>query len=418
MKTKNLIKLICILLIVAGIGAWALNGFTVWIYRFKPWSELVPLGLDIKGGVVAVYQVEPAEGVDFEEGMTEIKSIMESRLSQKGYTEAVVTRQGTDRIRVEIPDIESPDEAIELVGTPGELEFTDSDGKVWVTGDHLTSASYGGLSDGEYLVLLEFDETGTTLFAEATTANVGETLNIVLDGVTKSSPTVDSAITSGEASITCSTEADAKYIAAVLQSGAMPLTLTELEAKTVSATLGDLALNKALIAGLIGLIAVMLYMIAWYRMQGVVADISLTIYMLIFYWFVSNFPWIQLTLPAIAGIILSIGMAVDANVVIYERIKDEYKSGQSLLNSINIGFSKAYSAIIDSNVTTIIAAIVMLIFGPSPVKNFAVTLFAGVALSMFTAVFVSKKILMLFVNAGMTSPKLLGLKRGEQDENR
>lgn len=417
MKTKNLIKLICLLLIVAGFGVWALGGFTIGLYRFKPWNELVPLGLDIKGGVVAVYEVQPAEGVDFETGMSEIQSIMESRLSQKGYTEATVTRQGSDRIRVEIPDVESPDTIIELLGTPGELEFVDSDGKVWVTGDHLTSATYGGLSDGKYVVLLEFDEEGTTAFAEATAANIDETIDIVLDGETKSSPTVNSVISDGKASIECSTMDDAQYITSVLQSGAMPLQLNELEARAVSATLGDKALDKALMAGVIGLALVMLYMIAWYRLQGVVADISLTIYMLIFYLFIIKFPWIQLTLPAIAGIILSIGMAVDANVVIYERIKDEYRSGQSLDSAVNTGFSKAYSAIIDANVTTIIAAIVMWIFGPGPVQNFAITLFAGVVISMFTAVFVTKKIMLLFIGAGVTSPKLLGLKRGEKHEN-
>lgn len=415
MKTKSLVKLSIIVILVAIFSYWAFQGFTIHLTRFKPWHENVRQGLDIKGGVVALYQAQPKEGVDFEEGLNQIVSIIQSRLYTKGYTEAVITKQGTDRIRVEIPDVESPDEIFDLIGKAGKLEFKDADGKVLVTGENLKTAFYAGIVEGSPTVSLKFDDKGTQLFAEATKNNVDKAITIYLDGEAKSSPVVNEPITNGEAAITSSSVEDAKFIANVLQSGTMPLALKELSANTVSATLGVGALQGALKAAVIGAILVMLFMLVIYRFFGFVADLALYIYILIFYLFVATFPWLQLTLPAIAGIILSVGMAVDANVVIFERIKDEFREGKSLDAAINTGYSKALTAIIDSNVTTIIAAIIMLLpFSPAPIKNFAITLLAGIVISMFTAIVVTRGLLKLFIKIGVTSPKVLGLKGAKE----
>lgn len=423
MKTKSVITLVVVILLLTVLAVFSLGvtgkGVTIGITRFKPWYENVKLGMDIKGGVTVIYEAKEKEGSDFDAGIKRIITIFENRLSSKGYSDVSITQQGTNRIRVEIADVASVSDVSSLLGTPGKLEFRDDEGNVICTGDQLKSAKNNGINpNGKYEVGIEFDSDGAKSFAEATKKALEKKsyIAIYMDGSEYSRPTVNEAITDGKASITCATAEAANNMAIVLQSGAMPLDITEISASVVSATLGSEALNSALIGGLIGVILVFVFMLVVYRFMGLAADIALFVYMLIFYWFITSFPWMQLTLPSIAGIVLSIGMAVDANVVIFERIKEEFNSGKDLDSCVSIGYTKARSAILDANLTTIIAGLVMLMVGPAPIKNFATTLLAGVVISMLTAIFVTRYFLNVLIKLGINKPGLLSLKEGKADE--
>lgn len=422
MKTKSVITLVVVILLLAVLAVFSLGvtgkGVTIGITRFKPWYENVKLGMDIKGGVTVIYEAKEKEGSDFDAGIKRIITIFENRLSSKGYSDVSITQQGTNRIRVEIADVASVSDVSSLLGTPGKLEFRDDEGNVICTGDQLKSATYLGQDGSDYVVSIAFDSDGTKSFAEATKKAFEKKsyIAIYMDGSEYSRPTVNAAITDGKAVITCATAEAANNMAIVLQSGAMPLDITEISASVVSATLGSEALNSALIGGLIGVILVFVFMLVVYRFMGLAADIALFVYMLIFYWFITSFPWMQLTLPSIAGIVLSIGMAVDANVVIFERIKEEFHSGKDLDSCVSIGYTKARSAILDANLTTIIAGLVMLMVGPAPIKNFATTLLAGVVISMLTAIFVTRYFLNVLIKLGINKPGLLSLKEGKADE--
>ena len=418
MKTKSVITLVVVILLLAVLAVFSLGvtgkGVTIGITRFKPWYENVKLGMDIKGGVTVIYEAKEKEGSDFDAGIKRIITIFENRLSSKGYSDVSITQQGTNRIRVEIADVASVSDVSSLLGTPGKLEFRDDEGNVICTGDQLKSATYLGQDGSDYVVSIAFDSDGTKSFAEATKKALEKKsyIAIYMDGSEYSRPTVNAAITDGKAVITCATAEAANNMAIVLQSGAMPLDITEISASVVSATLGSEALNS----GLIGVILVFVFMLVVYRFMGLAADIALFVYMLIFYWFITSFPWMQLTLPSIAGIVLSIGMAVDANVVIFERIKEEFHSGKDLDSCVSIGYTKARSAILDANLTTIIAGLVMLMVGPAPIKNFATTLLAGVVISMLTAIFVTRYFLNVLIKLGINKPGLLSLKEGKADE--
>lgn len=422
MKTKSVITLVVVILLLTVLAVFSLGvtgkGVTIGITRFKPWYENVKLGMDIKGGVTVIYEAKEKEGSDFDAGIKRIITIFENRLSSKGYSDVSITQQGTNRIRVEIADVASVSDVSSLLGTPGKLEFRDDEGNVICTGDQLKSATYLGQDGSDYVVSIAFDSDGTKSFAEATKKALEKKsyIAIYMDGSEYSRPTVNAAITDGKAVITCATAEAANNMAIVLQSGAMPLDITEISASVVSATLGSEALNSALIGGLIGVILVFVFMLVVYRFMGLAADIALFVYMLIFYWFITSFPWMQLTLPSIAGIVLSIGMAVDANVVIFERIKEEFHSGKDLDSCVSIGYTKARSAILDANLTTIIAGLVMLMAGPAPIKNFATTLLAGVVISMLTAIFVTRYFLNVLIKLGINKPGLLSLKEGKADE--
>ena len=285
-RTKSLITLIIIVVIAALASVWAFGwngeGILIGYHRFLPWYSNVKLGQDIKGGVTILYEADASGSEDYEADINEASKIIEERLSSQGYTEALVTKQGTNRIRVEVPDVQSTDEIYSLVGRMGELEFRDKDGKVILTGKNISSAYYYGYSQGEYLVSLKLDSEGTSAFASATTSAAAnnESISIYLDGELHSSPTVREAITNGQASISCASQSDAEALAIVLQSGSLPIKLTELSSTTVSATLGEQALEQAILAGIIGMILVMLFMAIMYRFMGLVADMALYVYIL------------------------------------------------------------------------------------------------------------------------------------------
>ena len=407
-RTRAIVSLVVILVVVALAGYVALFGIGkgTFIHYVKPWGEAISLGLDLRGGVYTVYQAEDDGSEDFDSKMNSTVNILTSRLTRQGFTEATVTRQGNDRIRVEIPNVTDPNEILRIIGSPAQLYFKDEDGNVIIEGAMVKNAQAAQDENGKPCVSFELNDEGAKLFAEGTAANLGKTISIELDGEVISAPTVNSVISGGQGQITGSFTADeAKTLANLILSGALPLNLSQLEVSAISATLGDTALDRALMAGIIGVALVMFFMLIRYRLCGLVADIALTIYIMIVVLLLA-LTGAQLTLPGVAGIILGIGMAVDANVVIFERIREELSVGRPLPSSVKKGFSNALSAIIDANITTIIAAVVLYAFGTGSIRGFALTLGISVATSMFTAVFVTHKLLDIFVDLGVKNQKL------------
>ena len=407
-RVRAILSLIVILVVVAVVGCVALFGIGkgTSIHYLKPWGEAISLGLDLRGGVYTVYQAKDSTVDDFEAKMDSTVSILTSRLTRQGFTEATVTRQGNDRIRVEIPNVSDPNEILRIIGTPAQLNFIDEDGNVLMEGSMVKNAARSQDENGQPCIAFELNDEGAKIFAEATAANLGKTISITLDGETISTARVNSVIAGGKGEITGNFTAEsAENLATLILSGALPLELEQLEVSAISATLGVEALDKALLAGIIGVVLVMFFMLVRYRLCGVVADIALTIYIMIVVLLLA-LTGAQLTLPGVAGIILGIGMAVDANVVIFERIREEVKVGRPLTSAIRKGFSNVLSAIIDANVTTIIAALVLYMFGTGTIRGFALTLGISVATSMFTAVFVTHKLLDIFADLGFKNQKL------------
>ena len=407
-RTRAILSLVVILVVVALVGYVALFGIGkgTRINYIKPWGEAISLGLDLRGGVYTVYQAENDGSLDFESKMDSTVSILTSRLTRQGFTEANVTRQGAERIRVEIPNVSDPGEVLEIIGTPAQLYFVDEAGNNLLEGSMIKNAQPSQDENGMPCVAFELDSEGAKLFAEATAANINKTIYITLDGEVISAPTVNSVIAGGQGIITGDfTAEEAQSLSTLILSGALPLQLEQLEVSAISATLGVEALDKAILAGMIGVALVMLFMLLRYRLCGLVADIALTIYIMVVV-LLLVLTGAQLTLPGVAGIILGIGMAVDANVVIFERIREELAVGRPLPSSVKKGFSNALSAIIDANITTIIAAVVLYAFGTGTIRGFALTLGIGVATSMFTAVFVTHKLLDIFVDMGVKNQKL------------
>ena len=408
LRVRALVSLVAIIVVVAVCAYLGLCGFGkgTMINYLKPWGDAISLGLDLRGGVYTVYQAENNGDPDFDTKMESTVSILTSRLTRQGFTEATVTRQGSDRIRVEIPNVSDPNQILTIIGTPAQLYFVDESGNNLMEGAMVKNAQAAQDQDGKPCIAFELTDEGAKIFAEATAANLGKTISITLDGETSSRATVNTVIAGGKGEITGNFTADeAKNLATLILSGALPLNLTQLEVSAISATLGVEALDRAIQAGIIGVALVMLFMLFRYRLCGLVADIALTIYIMIVVLLLA-LTGAQLTLPGVAGIILGIGMAVDANVVIFERIREEVKNGRPIGSAVRKGFSNALSAIIDSNVTTIIAAVVLYAFGTGSVRGFALTLGIGVATSLVTAVFVTHKLLDIFADLGIKNQKL------------
>ena len=410
MKTKSLVTLCVTVLLVVLVGLLAINGAQVGKYILKPVGQAISLGLDLRGGIYAVY-LGDTTAENFDEQMDATVTIMRNRLTSAGYTEANITRQGADRIRIEIPDVEDPNEILEIVGTPAHLEFVDPDGNIIMEGKEIAKASpMMGTDDSGatmYYVDFELNEEGTAAFAEATTNLIDEVISIVLDDTVISAPTVNEPITGGKGIISGDfTQEEVINLANLIMSGALPLDIELIEASAVSATLGVEALDTSVLAGIIGVIIIMLFMLAVYRLPGLMADIALCIYMLIVFYALALVPGVQLTLPGIAGIVLGIGMAVDGNVIIFERFREELKGGRSVKMAVQRGYKNALSSIIDSNVTTIIAAVVLMYFGTGSIKGFAITLLIGVITSMISSIFITRFLLNKVTDLGVKNTKL------------
>ena len=341
----------------------------------------IPLGLDLSGGVSITYQV-------------------------------VDEKVGDDRITVEIPGVQDANEILEDLGNPGSLEFQMPDGTVFMTGDMVADAQAATQTDTygnkEYVVALKLTDEGAKIFGEVTSENIGKNLPIVYDGETISYPRVQTAITGGEAQITGMADfEEAETLATQIRIGSLSLQLSELESSVVGAQLGSQAIASSLKAGAIGLAIVMVFMIVMYAVPGIAASLALAIYTTLVIATLYLFD-ITLTLPGIAGIILGIGMAVDANVIVFARIREEIATGKSVQTSMKIGFQKAMSAILDGNITTLIASVVLMALGSGTVKGFAYTLMIGIILSLFTAMVVTRYILYSLYALGLKSEKLYG----------
>lgn len=369
----------------------------------------IPLGLDLSGGVSITYQVvdENPSAEDMSDTIYKLQKRVDSY-----STEASVYQVGDDRITVEIPGVQDANQILEDLGNPGSLEFQMPDGTVFMTGDMVADAQAATQTDTygnkEYVVALKLTDEGAKIFGEVTSENIGKNLPIVYDGETISYPRVQTAITGGEAQITGMADfEEAETLATQIRIGSLSLQLSELESSVVGAQLGSQAISTSLKAGAIGLAIVMVFMIVMYAVPGIAASLALAIYTTLVIATLYLFD-ITLTLPGIAGIILGIGMAVDANVIVFARIREEIATGKSVQTSMKIGFQKAMSAILDGNITTLIASVVLMALGSGTVKGFAYTLMIGIILSLFTAMVVTRYILYSLYALGLKSEKLYG----------
>ena len=369
----------------------------------------IPLGLDLSGGVSITYQVvdENPSAEDMSDTIYKLQKRVDSY-----STEASVYQVGDDRITVEIPGVQDANQILEDLGNPGSLEFQMPDGSVFMTGDMVEDAQGATATDRygnkQYIVSLKLTDEGAKIFGEVTSENIGKNLPIVYDGETISYPQVQSAITGGEAQITgMSSFEEADNLATQIRIGSLSLQLSELESSVVGAQLGSQAISSSLKAGAIGLAIVMVFMIVMYAVPGIAASLALAIYTTLVIATLYLFD-ITLTLPGIAGIILGIGMAVDANVIVFARIREEIATGKSVQTSMKIGFQKAMSAILDGNITTLIASVVLMALGSGTVKGFAYTLMIGIILSLFTAMVVTRYILYSLYALGLKDEKLYG----------
>lgn len=369
----------------------------------------IPLGLDLSGGVSITYQVvdENPSAEDMSDTIYKLQKRVDSY-----STEASVYQVGDDRITVEIPGVQDANQILEDLGNPGSLEFQMPDGTVFMTGDMVADAQAATQTDTygnkEYVVALKLTDEGAKIFGEVTSENIGKNLPIVYDGETISYPRVQTAITGGEAQITGMADfEEAETLATQIRIGSLSLQLSELESSVVGAQLGSQAIASSLKAGAIGLAIVMVFMIVMYAVPGIAASLALAIYTTLVIATLYLFD-ITLTLPGIAGIILGIGMAVDANIIVFARIREEIATGKSVQTSMKIGFQKAMSAILDGNITTLIASVVLMALGSGTVKGFAYTLMIGIILSLFTAMVVTRYILYSLYALGLKSEKLYG----------
>lgn len=379
----------------------------------------IDLGLDLAGGVSITYEIQ--EDNPSSQDIKDTIAKLEKRVEGKS-TESQVYPAGEKRITVEIPGVTDANAILEELGTPGSLEFLDSTGyQAWSQGEDYTPLLTGSDVQGaqaytdtssstttSFGVQLTFTDEGAEKFEQATEDNLGSIIYIVYDGQVISYPTVEAVISGGTASITNMESFEAAdNLAVFIRIGSIPLTLNEVSSNVVAAQLGHNAIQTSFFAAAVGLIVLCIFMIVSYRMPGVVATLALWIYTALVLILVSVYD-ITLTLPGLAGIILGIGMAVDANVVIYSRIREEIGAGRSVESSIQAGYEKATSAIVDGNITTLIAAAVLYIFGTGPIKGFAMTLALGIVVSMFTALVITRVIMKLFYNFGITDPKWYG----------
>ena len=422
-KTKrNAVLVIIAFLLILGVAIYT----AIFGVADRGKVEYIKLGLDLKGGLSVTYEIQEDDYSD--KDLEDTKYKIEQRV--EAYTnEYSVYEDGDKKITAEIPGVTNADEILNALNIEGKLEFLDPDNYTkWsqgqeyeaaLTGDDIKNATAGIDSDNgnDNVVQLAFTDEGAQKFADVTAANVGKIVYIIYDNKVVSAPTVQSAITGGSAEINkIGSYEEAEQLATTIRIGALPLTLKQVRSNIVGATLGSDAISTSLKAGAIGIALVFLIMIIVFRIPGLVASFALAFYTILDLLVINLFN-VTLTLPGIAGVILSVGMAVDANVIIFTRIKEELADGKSVKQAVKGGFHNALSAIIDGNVTTLIAALVLGIFGTGTIKGFAITLAIGVVLSVFTALAVSQSLLTALVNLGVTDAKYFGVAREPKKTN-
>ena len=432
-KKYSPIGMIVIVLVIA-LSTWTIfNGLNLGIVKIPNIQNGVVLGLDLVGGAEITYEADIEDGdvsaEELSDGMKAAQTMLRQRLTNMGYTEADVALSGSDRVIVSIPNVEDPEQAVQLLGSTAKVSFTDAEGKVILTGDDLTGANmaYGdpnGTGFNQYYVDVALSAEGQKKFTAATKEVASRPqgqnfIAIIMDDEVISSPSVGAeyattGINSEHVSITLGQNATQEYasqLAGLIASGQLPFSLENIQLEAVSATLGMESLNTSIKAALIGLLLIILFMIIYYRRLGIASAISLIFFAVVF---VDIIAWshLNLTLAGIAGIILTMGMAVDANIVIFERIKEELRAGRTIRVATEVGFKNAFSAILDSNVTTCIAACCLWWQGTGTIVGFAKTLLIGVLLSMFTMIVITRIILKTFANFKAKSLASYGVKMG------
>src|SRR5450830_304449 len=424
---KNRLNIVTVVVfaVIVGLAIWSILSFPI------------KLGLDLKGGtqvILKATQIQKAAdttnttnttansnsqtGNASSDAIDKAMLIMLNRIDKLGISEPLITKDFSSNIVVQLPGVDNPDKAVEVIGQTAQLEFRIVEGydaqnnyqlgPVLITGDKLSSAKAGYDSNGQVVVQFSFNTEGAKEFEKITSANIGKQLAIVLDGQVKSAPVIRSAISNSGVIESISSLQEAKDIALVLQTGALPVNLEIQEVRTIGPTLGQDSLQQSLLAGAIGFLLVVIYMVVMYRGLGLISVIGLASYIALFWGVLSGLKT-PLTLPGIAGLILTIGIAVDANVLIFARIKEEMLKGKTKIIAFREGFKNALKAIIDSNITTLITAAALYRFGTGPIRGFAVTLAIGIVISMFTAIVLTRSILFLMVNSKVVSPKFIGV---------
>lgn len=402
MKWDKLLKLAGIVLVVAAVAVLAVKPVFPEV-KWLPFTKLIKQGLDLRGGVHVVLEAQDTpEAPVTPERVQQAMAIIRNRVDALGVSEPIIQLQGSRRIIVELAGEDNPEEAVRNLIQTAYLEFKTEDGTTVLTGRQLkTAVEAKDPQSGRVTVNLEFEPDGAKAFADITAANVGKRIGIFLDGNLLQAPVVNEPIPNGRAEITgYESLEEAHTIAILLKSGALPVKLDVLEKRTVGPTLGADSLDKSVKAGIAGITAILAFMIIYYRLPGLVACLALTIYALLVLMIFTALH-VTLTLPGIAGFLLSLGIAVDANIIIFERLREELWSGKGLRSAIDAGFKRAFVAILDANVTTLIAAGVLYYFGSGPIKGFAVTLSIGILCSMFTAITMTRWLLHLVAGSNV-----------------
>ena len=399
-KGRSTILFILTLIVIVVFAFAGARGVEIAGWEFKSFNKAITKGLDLQGGVSVLMEIQDEDVT--KEDLEKTRQLIDLRVNKLGVAETSVTVEGDRRVRVEIPGEYDSKDLVDSLSKTGNLTFKDEDGNEVLSGSDVEEA--GTMLDSTSnapVVTLKLTDEGTKKFAEATENNLNKKIYIYMDDEEISAPTVDSVITGGNAIIKGSSSIDeAKNLAGLINAGALPVTVKAIQIENVGAQLGAEALPNAVKAGIIGIAIIFLFMILYYRIPGVIACIALTLYVcLTLLVFVE--ADVALTLPGIAAFLLTVGMAVDANVLIFERVREELKNGMSVKSAVEKGFSNALSSIVDSNITTIIAALVLYFMGTGSVKGFAVTLMIGIAVSMFTAIVVTKTLMKWAVNMGM-----------------
>lgn len=397
-----------------------LVGLSVWVF----FRQSLKLGLDLQGGVHLVFEAQDTPQIKVTgDTLNRVQAIIDSRVNQLGIAEPIIQREGDRRLVVELPGYqEDPQSAINLIGKTALLEFKDTgtkyveegtkltDAPTILTGADLKDARVGYDQFGRPVVEVEFNPKGAKIFADFTKNNIGKYLAITLDSVVISCPVIRSEIPDGKGQIEGNFTLDsATQLAVLLRAGALPVPLELIEMRRVGPTLGRDTINASIKAAIIGVILVMMFMLIYYRFPGIIADIALVCYIALLLGLVSVLK-VTLTLPGIAALIMSVGMAVDGNVIIFERVKEELKKGKSLMSSIETGFRRSYAPIFDSQITTLLASAVLFYFGTGPVRGFAVMLALGTIINIFTTVVVTHILFQLFSHLRIIkSPKMFGI---------
>lgn len=410
-KGSSLFIFILVLLLFLFCTFWGFKGFEIAGYRFKNFNDSIQKGLDLQGGVSVLQEIVD-ENVT-KETLQNTRELLSLRVNKFGLSEPIVTIEGGNRIRIDLAGEFDSNDIVKTLTSTGQLNFKDEEGNVLLTGNDVKNANAVLTQDGKAIIQLKFTDEGTKKFAEATGNNINKTIEISMDDQVLTKPVVNTQITDGEAIIEGSMSfEEANKIASIIQSGALPVTLKTISVNKVGPTLGAESLPNTIKAGLVGFVFILIIMFIRYRFPGILSVFSLAIYMILFL-FVFALIGAVLTLPGIAGILLTLGMAIDSNILIFERIREELKKGKSVKISIKIGFDKAMNSILDSNITTIIAGLVLYFIGTGSVKGFATTLLIGIVLSMFSSIIITRFLIKLFYNMGLRSKRSYGFNENQ-----